>query len=230
LNRFASSDFAQVLLYNEVMPRRLTWGRDLETRFLARGAPRIAVPVLAAEDGAITIDGNLDDPPWPSSALDRGEAQGMLEGKGSGDSQMFVRQDDKGVFVAIRTREPGEDPHLRLALMPRFEIPVGNSSRYSVLVSEDGIEAGRLRKDDLTSPWPCPWQVATRIVDAAWQVELYIPFTSLDGISTPASGDRWRIACSVTEGPELEAVPVALWGPGDAGQVQNGVILVFGTP
>ncbi len=230
VNHFAASDFGQVLLYNEVMPRRLAWGRRVEDAFLARAARVVAVPELGTEDGVIVVDGDLSDEPWPASALDSGEGPGVVGGEGSGAPRLFARRDGKGLYLGFRAPGMPGNPHLRLAIMPRFDIPVRDSSRWSILANKDGIKTSRHGRGDNVLPWRCAWQVAMHDAGPSWQSEVFVPFGTAEGVPLPVAGERWRVNCSVTDGSAPGSAPVAMWGERDAGNVQNGMILVFGAP
>ncbi len=79
-------------------------------------------------------------------------------------------------------------------------------------------------------PWRCAWQVAMHDAGPSWQSEVFVPFGTAEGVPLTVAGERWRVNCSVTDGSAPGSAPVAMWGERDAGNVQNGMILVFGAP
>lgn len=209
---FASDDFALPLLYNEILPRGLEWGEDVETAFLARLAPRLVAFRLPEGAGPITIDGTLDEAIWKSSSLNPG-----FDRTSRGDkNRLWCLYDSRGLYVSARMSLPEADPELVLTVLARFEVPVSYSTRWSVLYRNDGIRASRAETSGRSVAWQCEWETGLAVSSGVVQTEVFIPFANLGYSTPPKPGDRWRLLGSAADAPNAA----------NAGQ---GVILVFGT-
>ena len=127
---FASDDFALPLLYNEILPRGLEWGEDVETAFLARLAPRLVAFRLPEGAGPITIDGTLDEAIWKSSSLNPG-----FDRTSRGDkNRLWCLYDSRGLYVSARMSLPEADPEIEKLLEDRLQ--------HDVVVVNDADAAG----------------------------------------------------------------------------------------
>ena len=159
LRGFTSADFAQPILYNEVIPRQLAWGQEIETQFLTRLSPLVAVLRLPDGSAPINVDGKLEEPAWNSLLLDTGQSSGTLPGtEGSGDAKALFRYDSKGLYFAFSVGQTPSKPQVALTLLTRFDLPLAQSTRWSVVLGKEGIQASRLEVLGRQTPWQCQWQ------------------------------------------------------------------------
>lgn len=148
----------------------------------------------ARREGAISIDGNLDDPGWQDATVITGFVQGEPE-EGAAPSQpteVRVLFDEGSIYVAARMFE--DDPSLIRAQLVRrdergsfdsFEVSLDPNrdglTGYSFRVSAAGAEGDAFLFGDVQQDedWDAVWDSGVRIDDRGWTAEMRIPFSQI---------------------------------------------------
>lgn len=209
---FASSDFARPLLYNEVMPRRLQWSKEVETDFLRRLFPRVVALRLSEGTSPITLDGTLDEAIWKSSILVPASERGPI----AAGNRLLCLYDARGLYVGVRMAASPGDPELVLSVTSQFEIPASQSARWAVIFGHEGIRGSRSEASGRPVPWQSEWETGLVEAGGFLECEVFIPFSNLGAGLVPKAGDRWHVAGSLADAAN----------PANPG---HGLIVVFGT-
>ena len=234
-HRIEEADCIPSLIYNELMPRNLTWAEPVEHLLAEFSGSLATVPRLSGRAGGIELDGRLHEAEWRLGPLSGDGLPGRLPGRGpQGDeSFMMLRYGDAGLYIALQTPATIDYPQVSLGLLGLPDVPTGHSPRWSALIDDDEVVASRYVHRGEVRHWDCAWQVGTTLAGMVRQWEVFIPFGG-DAPSAPHAGDRWRINCAVGSPPDANGDNGATrhsplwWGDEDPGRLEHGAVLVFG--
>ena len=163
---------------------------------LAAAAP--APPILRAHavqrDGAITIDGHLDEAAWAAAPKQHGFVQRFPKDgvAATFDTSFAILYDDDAIYVGVWAHDP-EPAKIRRLLTrrdvesPSDEIDVGLDSYHDrrtafiFQVNAADVQRDMLVFDDATidDTWDAVWTSGTAITPDGWTAELRIPLSQL---------------------------------------------------
>jgi hypothetical protein len=155
-------------------------------------------------------DGKVRNSEWSSAAQMAGlYAQlGYLQGTGirvRDDARVWVGYTAGAVHFACRFEQP---PHALQPLARQRDrsiekdiwrddtvelllVPEGEEPRYHFAVNANGVGGEGLLKSSTDMSWDCDWQRGASLTETGWEVELSIPFASLQR-RAPSPGEAWR--------------------------------------
>lgn len=219
IQRLESSPALQNLIYNELMPRNLSWATEVELLMPGFAQGRLTVP---RADTAIAVNGRLEEPVWiqefSNGASDGAEAA-------SGEAPLRARWSDNALILGFVSQTSAPGARLRIALESGIKDPSGLSQQFQVVINEDGIVESRARAGEREVPWRCDWEVASSAEGGPWQTELRIPLADFRPLAKPQANQRWRLN-AVLEGGESDHA-LARWGFEKLDDVKHGLMLVF---
>ncbi len=211
-----SNQSVQCLLYNELLPRKLPWARDIEALMPSFPAGRLTVFPL---ETAIVVDGALDEFAWrrprENTEIDDGTAVPGIRALWSPEA----------VYLGLDTDHVTLGTRLEIVLEPGLESANIQSGRFVVGIDRDGEITGNYQAGAGELPWNCDWEAATAVWDDGWQVEIRIPLANFSPTLKPEAGRRWRINASLQD--TENGRPVTYWGYDELGAVEHGVIMTF---
>jgi hypothetical protein len=182
-------------------------------------------------DGAVRVDGRLDEPVWRKEHFGAEGRIGALAGAPrSVQPELLVTYDTGGLYLAIRVKDPEEKRcRFDLTLCRLFSIPTEQSYRYHIAYSGGNIVDSHLMYHQREESWTCPWKIATDESNGVWSAEIGIPFSNVMPEINPGPGSVWRFNLALFRaGDDLDAPPLARWGYPDLDRVAHGAALVFG--
>lgn len=157
-----------------------------------RSPQQYSVPSISA---AITIDGQLDEPPWSTAArLElRYELRQTENGPAPVETELLLMHDEREIYLAFRAFDP--DPQqIRARLNDRDRVDgddfVGvaldtfNDARRAVefWVNPLGVQSDLVVSENTgveDDAWDAIWRAAGKITEQGYFVEIAIPFSSL---------------------------------------------------
>ncbi len=218
----------QPLLYNELIPRNLSWAKNVESLLPALANARTKVPFADIRDDGYEPDGKLDDPHWLQSFADSAGPLGVLMGvPHRSRARLMLRCGETGLHLGISLPQaPDRDLGLALALRRQASIPQTHSPWWKVTYMPiEGLSA-IYTVGNRVQPWNCRWRFATAVQDEKWEAEAFLPFDNMGGADSRPSEEWWRLNCAVLDldnpaGP----VPVVEWGYPNLDDVCHGAIL-----
>lgn len=229
--RLLGSDYAQALLYNELLPRKALWIAEAERDFLGAGTPRLVVPHLHdSKAPALVMDGKLDEPAWQffaSPARGNGEDGVLPCSSGGGRSLLLARYDDKALYLAFRFSETMAAPRLLVGIMNEFFVPVAKSPRRLIQAGRNGVEMQHRIQNGSEEEWSASTTMACSDGETGWCAEMCIPFSDF-GSDMPQPETRWRLDAFALDTAKGGDHPVAFWGDADFKRLELGVLVIFG--
>ena len=214
-----STPALQNLIYNELMPRKLSWASDVELLMPGFAQGRLAVP---RADTAITVNGHLEEPVWiedfPGGPAESPEA-------GSGEATLRARWSDNALILGFTAQSSAPGAHLRIVLESGLKDPAGLSQWFQVVIGEGGVVESQSRVGARELPWQCDWEVATSAEGGQWQAELRIPLSEIGLLAKPRAHQRWRLNAALQDAQSDRAL--ARWGFEKTDEVNHGLMLVF---
>lgn len=176
-------------------------------------------------DGALSVDGKLDEPAWQKGEWSSGFSfLDMPERSPDVQTAFKVRFDNQAVYVGIRAQEPTPDA-MKLDSRTRdlkvwhddcVEImldPTGERIEYyHIMVNGLGTvydaqmrQGGNVRSVE----WDCNVQAGTHIEDDVWTAEIRLPLVEL-GLNASSTGD-W--ALNVTRARRVDGTELSSYAP-----------------
>ncbi|MDX9975308.1 MAG: serine/threonine-protein kinase [FCB group bacterium] len=226
------SPFLQPLLYNELLKRMPFWAGPFEEMLPCVAGQRTEAALLGGVRQGVKVDGVLNEPLWRERHFGTRGRIGIIFGRpGPNPPEMSLRWFGDGLLIGLKADSAVQaNSELRLALLSRFAVPVQASDRWQATFRDGKWSEHRLLRQGVEQPWNCAWEAAVRSDRKQWEGEIFIPFSNLDGVSTPGTGDRWRLNCGVYEESQngLGMVPRFQWGYPDETEVEHGAMIVFG--
>ena len=219
VQRLESTPALQHLIYNELLPRKLSWAGDMEMLMPAIAGGRLAVP---RADTAITVNGQLDEPVWIQD-LPAGPAESAASG--SGDAPIRARWSDNALILGLSAESGVPNARLHIALEAAPIAPAELSRQFHVVIDAHGIIEGRSHSRERDIPWQCDWEVASSAEGGRWQTELSIPLSDFGPLAKPQAQRRWRLNAALQEAESDRAL--AHWGFETLDEVKHGLMLVF---
>ena len=185
---------AATLLSITLLSAGLAWAGPAAAQMSAEEAEHEARPVATAVrfDGAIRIDGRLDEAAWADAPAVTGFRQIEPE-EGAPSSQRTVVRilyDDEALYVGARLHDTGPI----IGRLGRRDMDLGDSDWFGVMLDSyhdhrtafgfDVNPAG-VRRDEVKviesddNSWDPVWDVATTVDADGWTAEYRIPFSQL---------------------------------------------------
>jgi len=228
VNRFMASEYAQPILYRELIPRGLAWAEALETTFIASEEARAVVPFVRANLDDITIDGRLDEAEW-LTPHPQGQPGALPACPLSSTARLLVRYNTSGLYLGFSVPGHVVQPRLDVELLTGFGLPLSHSPRWRIQTGGTTIVEQRHLHRGQVVPWQCQWEIAAAQGPDEWQTELYVPFETLEQVGPPDRDTRWKLNCVLTDAASENGVtqPVAYWGSYPLDDVSLGTTLVF---
>ncbi len=153
-------------------------------------------PVAAARrrQGAVIIDGQLDEPAWQGAEAQRGFVQREpLAGRPpTFDTEFRVLYDDDALYVGVRAHDP--QPSLIRGLLTRRDVESSSDwvalkidsyhdrrTAFGFAVNPAGVQLDVLHFNDVEADtsWDAVWESAARVDQRGWIAELKIPYSQL---------------------------------------------------
>jgi len=162
----------------------------------------------ARATGPITLDGSLDEPAWASAPVARGFRQNEpREGQpATFDTEVRVLYDEDALYFGVFAKD--DDPHALVVSDLRKDFNTASSDAFLLVV--DTFSDHRNGFEFATNPsgarwdaqmsnegresnanWDGIWDVKTRVGDAGWYAEIWIPFKTLK--FTKADPQTWGV-------------------------------------
>lgn len=214
-------DFAQPLVYGELVPRRLDWAKQLEQACFLTAEGLVTVPYVEVADA--TVDGALDEPMW--KGVQHGVA-GHVVSPGHPGARMYLRYDHDALYVGLLLNRGTSGVRVSLGILNQFSVPFSQSPRWWAHF-EDGqlVQASHIHAN-VEESWTCGWEAAVGAeVGDGWRMEIRVPFAGIGEPAMPEEGRRWRLACSVED--TVTQRVAARWG-GDDNKLETGALIAFG--
>ena len=206
---------------------------------LTRPAPP-AVPGMRAfrKEGAIALDGRLDDAAWQRAEASRNFTQSWPNPgqPGTDPTEVRVLYDDEAIYVAVRAFD--SRPDSIAAQLARRDVSgiysdwihviidsyYDRRTAYRFTVNPKGVMKDVANSNDNSEDanWDAVWDVATRIDSAGWVAEYRIPLSQLRFGNMPAGQERtwgWQVMRDVAR--RNERVAFAPWTPDGRGFVSR---------
>jgi len=221
------------LLYDDILPSGLAWGRTVESFFPCVADSRVEVPFDNDLDRQIVLDGRMTEGEWDKAYRTGAALMGSLDGRpGPRKPEMHLRYSDKGLYLGIKSFLPLDPQGIEfdVAIMGEYTIPAWQSERW-IYTSRGPAQAhGTHSVDGEHVPWESKWQAAGATENGMWQAEVFIPFDDCVSGVRPEAGDRWRLNLCVREPARMpeQGEDVLRWGFPNLNQTEHGAILVFG--
>jgi hypothetical protein len=203
----------------------------------ARGA-EVATMRAARKDGAIALDGRLDDVAWQRAEPSRNFTQSWPNpGKpGTDPTEVRVVYDDEAIYVAVRAFDSRPDSiAAQLARRDASNIYsdwihviidsyYDRRTAYRFTVNPKGVMKDVANSNDNfeDANWDAVWEVATLIDSAGWVAEYRIPLSQLRFGNAPAGQERtwgWQVMRDVAR--RNERVAFSPWVPDGSGFVSR---------
>lgn len=216
----------QGLLYREALPRNLRWALEVEGLMPALSKGRVIVPYA---EFPVAVDGIAQEEMWTHQFFNGEGRTGELPAQSAtGEPRLSVRWSEDAVYLAARVTGNTQDPRLEIGILPALELSSALSARLFAVFDENGISDWRCLKSHKETPWDCAWEGAMKRESDQVQVELRIPFQSLNAFATVGNGKRWRMNVRVSaSNPDGTRRILAEWGTADHNELEHGALLVF---
>lgn len=225
---FASTDGISALIYNEAPSRKLPWITTLETFLQDWGLARLAASRLAPPSEAIRMDGRLDEAVWRVS-LETDSSIALQAPPASGPDTSFLRAcyDDDALYLGVHVSSFPGHPRLLLALQTEHAIPAHHALRRMLQMEHDSIVAAHSTQAGISTPGECDWEIQQYAEDGMLELEIKIPFASLEKNSPPPPTERWLLNMQVERAQSKEEPAVARWGHETLDDTPCGLVLSF---
>lgn len=180
-------------------------GATMPSVLAAQQSSGADAPVLRAArlEGAITLDGRLDEPAWGAAEVGTHFTQSYPKPgtPATNATEVRVLYSDDALYVGVTMPDPHPDSiAAQLARRDAADlysdfvhvmIDSYNDKRtaFRFSVNPLGVKRDVLSYNDIyeDANWDAVWEVATRVDSAGWTAEFRIPFSQLR-FGTPASG------------------------------------------
>lgn len=169
-------------------------------------APPRGEIVSAPAEGAIRVDGRLDEPAWArATPFDAFVEISPREGATPAETtEVRFLHDARTIYVGIVSRDSQPD-RIRRNRGPRDAVPSGDSilvafdpgrtrrTGYLFKIGAGGVIEDRLLFDDLgeRSEWDAAWEGAAALLADGWSAELAIPLEMMR--FAPSEEQRWGV-------------------------------------
>src|SRR3954468_10262868 len=199
-------------------------------------APRSTLAAVR-RDGAVVIDGKLDDAAWAKAPVANQFTQSYPNvGRPDTTTSVRVLFDDDALYVGIRMYDAWPDC---IAAQPARRDVSGIFSDWPHLIIDSchdrrtafrfTVNPKGVQKDVYTSNdgnedtnWDAVWDVATRVDSVGWVAEYRIPFSQLRFGSAPKGTERvWGFQVMRDIARRAERTSFAPWTPNGFGFVSR---------
>jgi len=205
---------------------------------LARGASGVASMRAHRKEGAIILDGRLDDAAWQRAEASRNFTQSWPNPgqPGTDPTEVRVVYDDEAIYVGVRAFDARPDSIA--AQLARRDVSgiysdwihviidsyYDRRTAYRFTVNPKGVmkDVANSNDNNEDANWDAVWDVATRIDSAGWVAEYRIPLSQLRFGNVPAGQERtwgWQVMRDVAR--RNERVAFSPWTPDGRGFVSR---------
>ncbi len=233
LHDFEEQPLLRSLIYNELLPRHLTWAESVDRLFPSIADARIRVPYEAAADNAAGLDGQLSEEWWTHNYFDPEGRLGVLRGfPASAQCVLRMVSTPGALLVGVRANAPdARQVTLELALSPRVVLQESSSSCWLIRVQPDGSVETTQHTGNVDVPVSMDVSAAFHQEDRVLFIELRVPYASLGLPGLPSIEDRWRFNCLLRDAaPGSGNRVIASWGFPELLETAHGAIASFSLP
>jgi len=204
--------FVKAVVLTILMPVFQTvFGQELETvqNVTAESINKFQINALKIENGAITIDGRLDEPSWERAEAVTGFKQHSPDPDESATERTEVRilYDDDAIYVGSRMYDSSPDSIAATLFRSdvdgysdwffvAFDSYNDNRTAFVFGVTPRGVRREQMLFNDnqYDLSWDAVWEAAAQIDDDGWTAEIRIPFSQLRYNGEDESGVRsWGV-------------------------------------
>lgn len=119
---------------------------------------------------------------------------------------------------------------VEVGILRSFDIQIADSPQWMARIEESKVVTSIYTNRQQRVAWKCDWQGVTTNTAGNWQAEIRIPFAGLLPMQVPKQGNRWRVTCDVhSESEDGDSPPIAYWGKSDHADIEEGMLIVFGS-
>jgi hypothetical protein len=186
-----------------------------------RPPPRMAL--AARRDGAVVIDGLLDEPAWRAASPQNGfwQREPHEGGRSRFATEFRVLYDNDSLYVGVRAFDP--QPALIRGLLTRRDVDSSSDwisvkidsyhdrrTAFGFWVNPAGVQRDVLHFNDVEfdPSWDAVWESNARIDDQGWTAELRIPYGQLRFPSAAEQNWGLQVLRRIQRTQELSA-----WSP-----------------
>ena len=220
------SDWLPSLFQNEVSPRMLPVGIEIDSLLPWADNQRVMVPKIQSDEAPV-INGVLDEEIWKESYF-HGEIGRIGELNSVNNilkDLLHVRHDGEQLYFSLQTKnnevsELGIDFSIRQLVSK----PASKSLRGELTLSNHESFTLKNYRGLVEEPFRKPWTTASSVKDGYWVAEWSVPLHEV--VSLDESG-RVRVVLMLWERDENgEKRTVAYWGDDDVKKVAHGALLI----
>ncbi len=228
LDTFSAADAVPALVFNELLPRDVSWAPTLEAALRELGLVYLAAPYRASGTAPVLLDGQLTEPAWRVSlAKDpRADAQ-VAPTDGPADAFLSAFRDDEALYLGIHLPSPLGPSRLLLALQTMHGTAQSHAPRWAFQVDHGAVVSSRAIRGGVAVPWDSDWGVAEHEATDAHAFEIRIPFAGLEMAAAPLGSQRWLLNCQAGRTRPGGMDDVARWGHEDLERTSRGLVLLF---
>ena len=201
-----------------------------------QSAPR-STATAVRKDGAILIDGRLDEPAWAKAPVSKQFTQSYPNpGRPDTTTQVRVLYDDDAIYVGVRALDPHPDS-IAAQLARRDASGIYSDwihviidsyhdrrTAFRFTVNPKGVQRDVYTSNDNQEDgnWDAVWDVATRIESDGWTAEYRIPLSQLRyGSMAPGQPRVWGFQVMRDIARRSERVSFNPWTPDGSGFVSR---------
>jgi hypothetical protein len=215
-------------------------GRDSSGPAVGASSAAAAVPSMRAtrKEGAITLDGRIDEAEWQRAEGSRNFTQSWPKPgePGTEATEVRVLYDNDAIYVAVRALDSRPDS-IAAQLARRdasgiysdwihviIDSYYDRRTAYRFSVNPKGVKKDVANSNDNNEDanWDAVWEVATRVDSAGWVAEYRIPLSQLRFGNAAAGQERtwgWQVMRDIAR--RNERVAFAPWTPDGRGFVSR---------
>ncbi len=163
------------------------------------------VPAQAAvclrADGPIEVDGDLGDAAWQGAIMISGMTVSGGDALAANQTEFALLHDDEALYVGVRCLEENmqglktdvrsRDGSVWQDDVIELFVDIAHDHEHFLQFAANAI-ATRFDARTGAATWDADWQAAASIEADGWNLELRIPFASME-VAPPAEGDVWGL-------------------------------------
>lgn len=217
LAAFEEHALMQPLLYNDLDAAGFPWALRVDA----------VLPALAASRcNAVRLPESVEfDHVWETEGSSIADA---VEGRPwSSHSRLWTAFNDTTLLIGATVPASLNAPRFRLALLPRWYIPLVNSPRYMATLTGGGIVEQRMIGANSETAWDGDLIGSLDMNDGAVTAVIAVPFAALGYDGPPSATERWRLNAVLENEAGMRFDRVAEWGWPAWERVEHGVVVTF---